>query len=201
MAKEKAKKSTLWKNYVLLIALVFALTAFSMIFFEMVVAIDGSAAYKGYEVVFGYNKVIGYIPVVNTVTLEAVWDFSFGNLTTYISLILAIICCVGAIAYKKQGLVLSVLTMLLFICAGVGFFNQAGNLTPYTQAAKDFYEGINTPADKITEIVNEMTLAARGAHKIAWAAYVGAASCFVAAGAALASKIGWQALEKKGKAK
>ena len=199
MAKAKTKKSTLCKNIILLVALVLALVAFSMIFFEMVVAIDGSASYKGNEVVFGYNKVVSYTPIVNTVLLEAVWAFSFGNFMTYFSLVLAIIACVGAIAYKKQGLVLSVLTMLLFICAGVGFLNQAGNLQPYTQAAREFYEGLNYTADEINGKLNELIMSARNAHQISWAAYVAAVSCFVAAGAALLSKIVWQELDKKGK--
>ncbi len=201
MSKEKTKKSTLWKNIVLLVALALALTAFCMIFFEMVVAVDGSASYRGNEVVFGYNKVVNYDPDSETVLLEAVWAFSFGNFTTYFSLTLAIICCVGAIAYKKQGLVLSVLTMLLFIAAGVGFLNQAGNLEPYTQAAREYYETqslIDYTSSEITAKINEIILAARSAHKISWAAYVAASSCFVAAGAALISKIGWQALDKKG---
>ena len=197
--KTKLKKSTLWKNIILLVALALALTAFTMSFFEMVVAIDGSASYKGNEVVFGYYE-LGAIPYVppGDVYLKAVWAFSFGNFMTYFSLVLAIIACVGAIAYKKQGLVLSVLTMLLFICAGVGFLNQAGNLQPYTQAAREFYEGLNYTADEINGKLNEMIMAARNAHQISWAAYVAAISCFVAAGAALLSKIVWQEFDKKG---
>ena len=78
--KTKLKKSTLWKNIILLVALALALTAFTMSFFEMVVAIDGSASYKGNEVVFGYYE-LGAIPYVppGDVYLKAVWAFSFGN--------------------------------------------------------------------------------------------------------------------------
>ena len=202
-SKAKAKKSTLCKNICLLIALAFALTALCMTFVEMVVAIDGSASYKGHEVVFGYNKVVSFLPLFNTVTLEAVWAFSFANFMTYFSVILAVICCVGAIAYKKQGLVLAVLTMLLFLSAGMGFLNQAGNLEPYTIAIREYYEGIYqgdaNMIEKVNEKVNEIIINARNNHQISWGAYIGAISCFVAGACALLSKILWQVHANKEK--
>ena len=117
---------------------------------------------------------------------------------TYIWLLLAIICCVGALAYKKQGLVLSVLTMLLFLAAGIAFVNQVGNLQPYVDGMRTAMEeaGIYT-VEQINQTINEYIIAVRADYQLSWAAYVGAACCGVAAISALLSKILWQAYHNK----
>ncbi|MBQ8428074.1 MAG: hypothetical protein IJX18_02335, partial [Clostridia bacterium] len=49
---EKVKKSTVWKNICLMISLLFALGALSMLFFEMVHNVQTGATYKGYDIAF-----------------------------------------------------------------------------------------------------------------------------------------------------
>lgn len=193
----KVKKSTVWKNVLVGAALLFALAALSMIFFEVIkgtsTGLNAGETFKGYETAFFCIKWVG-LQGANYNLVEVAWQFSFSNFMGYFLLLCGIICCVGAIAYKKQGLVLAVLTMICFGLAGASFINQVGNLQPYTQGLREYLE-VNNPlmtANEINEQVNEYILAARAQFELSWGAIVGAICAFVAAALALASKIAWQ---------
>ena len=101
-------------------------------------------------------------------------------------------------AYKKQGLVLSVLTMLLFFSAGIAFINQVGNLQPYTDGIRTAMERLDIyTVEQINQTINEYILSVRADYQLSWAAYVAAGCCFVAGISALVSKIAWQIYHNK----
>jgi|GEM_PF-2369423 len=203
----KIKKATLWKNILLGICLTLAAAAILMIAFDAVTKTDGTV-YKGYDITFcciqwepGPNLLDG---AEGRNLVRIIFGFSFLNLLPYLFLILAVICCVGAIAYKKQGLVLSVLTMIFFVTAGILFLYQAENLQPYTDGLRQYYEarieaGLLAEdfdvAAKIETYVEEQ----RALYELAWGPIVSAVCSFVAAAMALSSKIMWHVFARNEK--
>ena len=201
----KIKKATLWKNILLGICLALAAAAILMIAFDAVTKTDGTV-YKGYDITF---CCIQWESIPNLLNgdrnfVRIIFGFSFLTLLPYLFLILAVICCVGAIAYKKQGLVLSVLTMILFVTAGILFLYQAENLQPYTDGLRQYYaaeieagrlaEDFDVAA-KIETYVEEQ----RALYELAWGPIVSAVCSFVAAAVALSSKILWHVFARNEK--
>ena len=177
----KVKKSTVCKNVCLSVAIALALAAFCMLFVTMVETEDRS--FKGYQIAMSYHE---YDPSLSIYT--HVWDFSFFNFSAYMLVFLGIICCVAGIANKKQGLVLAVLTMLLFVSAGVLFLCQTGNLQPHIPDSMK-------NSDK--EVINQYISSIRDNYQLATGAIV-AAACSISAGlVALLSKITWQVAHAK----
>lgn len=189
----KVNRAKAWKNACMVLCLLCALGALAMLF---VVAVqkDAETSYLGWQVTFGYNKVT---QITNTLThTEHILAFSFGNFLPYLMVAVAIFCCVFALFYKKQGLVLAVLTMLLFFAAGVIFLNQAGNVEPYTQGLRNTLTAANVAEAEINEQIYQYVMNFRKPLQVATGGYVAAICCFVAAVSALLSKIMWQIYHK-----
>ena len=200
------KKATIWKNILLILCLALATAALVMILFDAVVRIEDGIVYKGYDITFcciKWDSILNNSNAdKNIVTI--IFSFSFANLLPYLFVILAIVCCVGAIAYKKQGLILSVLTMLLFVAAGIMFLYQAENLQPYVDGLRQYYEtemeaGRLAADFDIGATIKEYVIKQRALYQLSWAPIVSAICSFVAAAVALSSKIMWQVFAKNEK--